>query len=374
MGIMDVLEALSGPEYDEPAEQEAAEEPNVTEEPEKPAAEAPPAPEQPQPPEEAPGEGQTVLEAVYPAETAVIDGLRKRMHIRPEIIMGVVAAFAAVLLAVVVILCAPYFSADEDPESLPQRHENIRATQPVQETILEPSIPETEPENPTIPPDPNPYDRNDFQYNRNNYLALQNVESYPGIDVSAHQGDIDWNAVAASGIDFAIIRLGYRGYESGKLVEDEYAQKNLEEAKDAGLKVGAYFFSQALSIEEADQELEFMLEILGEHYLAMPLVLDWEIPTGTARSARMDARTLTDIQLHFCQKISELGYQPMIYFNWHQSENLYYLNELEEYPFWLALYQDRMTYPWRVEMWQYTNTGRVPGIAGDVDINVYMPY
>ena len=281
---------------------------------------------------------------------------------------------AAVLLAVMVVLCIPYFGADEDPESLPQRHENIRATQPVQETILEPSIPETEPENPTIPPDPNPYDRNDFQYNRNNYLALQNVESYPGIDVSAHQGDIDWNAVAASGIDFAIIRLGYRGYESGKLVEDEYAQKNLEEAKDAGLKVGAYFFSQALSIEEADQELEFMLEILGEHYLAMPLVLDWEIPTGTARSARMDARTLTDIQLHFCQKISELGYQPMIYFNWHQSENLYYLNELEEYPFWLALYQDRMTYPWRVEMWQYTNTGRVPGIAGDVDINVYMPY
>ena len=177
----------------------------------------------------------------------------------------------------------------------------------------------------------------------------------------------------ASGIDFAIIRLGYRGYESGKLVEDSKARQNLEGAAEAGLKVGAYFFSQALNTKEVDEEIEFMFNMLGEQYLSMPLVLDWEIPTANARTARMDARTLTDIQLHFCKKVSDMGYQPMVYFNWHQSENLYFLHELEEYPFWLALYQDRMTYPWKVEMWQYTNTGRVPGISGDVDINVYMP-
>jgi GH25 family lysozyme M1 (1,4-beta-N-acetylmuramidase) len=87
----------------------------------------------------------------------------------------------------------------------------------------------------------------------------------------------------------------------------------------------------------------------------------------------MDATTLTDIQRHFCGQARDLGYQPMIYFNWHQSEHLYYLSDLEEYPFWLALYQDRMTYPYRVEMWQYTDQGRVPGIQGNVDINVYMP-
>ena len=192
-------------------------------------------------------------------------------------------------------------------------------------------------------------------------------------DLSSYQGDIDWKMVKASGIDFAIIRLGYRGYESGKLVEDAYARKNLEGAAAAGLKVGAYFFSQALNTKEADEELEFMLEILGEQYLAMPLVLDWEIPTSSARSARMDARTLTDIQLHFCKKASDLGYQPMVYFNWHQSENLYFLHELEDYPFWLALYQDRMTYPWDVEMWQYTSSGSVAGIKGDVDLNLYFP-
>ena len=239
--------------------------------------------------------------------------------------------------------------------------------------------PETEPEEteptsePTIPPEPNPYGRLDFQYNNHNYLTCLRTDSYSGVDVSAFQGDIDWKKVARSGIDFAIIRLGYRGYGSGKLVEDEYAQKNLAGATEAGLPIGAYFFSQALNMDEADQEIEYMLNILGDYRLDMPIILDWEIPASDARTANMDARTLTDIQLYFCEKMKGLGYQPMVYFNWHQSENLYYLSELEDFPFWLALYQDRMRYPWKVEMWQYTCTGRVPGINGDVDINVYMP-
>ena len=350
MGIMDVLDKLNGPEYEEaiPEKAEAKREdaPAAQEIPE-PAPELPELPELP----------------------------KKRLAIRAEWVMAIVAAFAAVLLGVLVLLCLPYFQEeDEDPQSLQQWHEVQRATEPVHEFIPEPTVSVTEPENPTIPPDKNPYDRYDFQYNRNNYLVLQNVESYPGVDVSAYQGDIDWEKVKASGIDFAIIRLGYRGYESGKLVEDAKARQNLDGAAAAGLKVGAYFFSQALNIAEVDEEIEFIFEILGEQYLSMPLVLDWEIPTANARSAKMDARTLTDLQLHFCKTVSDIGYQPMIYFNWHQSENLYYLHELEDYPFWLALYQDRMTYPWKVEMWQYTSSGKVPGIPGDVDINVYMPW
>ena len=300
---------------------------------------------------------------------------KKPFHIRAEHILGIIAAFAAVLAGVMLVLCLPYMKNDEDPEALPQRHEVIQATVPVpQETILEPTTSETEPEFPTIPPDPNPYDRYDFQYNRHNYLLLQNVQSFPGVDVSAYQGDINWKRVAGSGIDFAIIRLGYRGYDSGKLVEDDYARQNLEGAREAGLRVGAYFFSQALNNEEVDAEIEFMLEILDGYELDMPVVLDWEIPTASARTAKMDARTLTNMQLHFCKVMEKKGFTPMVYFNGHQSEHLYYLSELEEFPFWLALYQDRMTYPWHVEMWQYTCTGRVPGIAGDVDINVYMPY
>lgn len=295
-----------------------------------------------------------------------------RKGIRPEMVMAVIAALAAVLLGVSLALSLPYIHLDEDPEAMkhPAQQE---ITLPLQETILEPTESETEPENPTIPPDKNPYDRNDFQYNSRNYLLLQNLISYPGVDVSAFQGQIDWEAVAASGIDFAMIRLGYRGYETGKLVEDEYAQQNLAGASQAGLRVGAYFFSQALSIDEAQEEMQFMLDILGEFHLTMPIVLDWEIPAASARTANMDAETLTDIQLYFIQEMEEMGYQPMVYFNWHQSETLYYLSELEGAPFWLALYQDRMTYPWKVEMWQYTDQGSVPGIEGNVDLNVYMP-
>ena len=298
---------------------------------------------------------------------------KRRRYIRPEVIMAIIALLCALLLAAVIFVSMPYFGADEDPDALPQRHEPQRATEARVETFLEPTVPETGPENPTIPPDPNPYDRYDFQYNRNNYLLLQNVHSSAGVDVSAYQGNIDWEKVKASGIEFAIVRLGYRGYGSGKLVKDDYAVKNLEGARKAGLKVGAYFFSQALSVKEVDQEIAFMMDVLDGFLPDMYMVLDWEIPTADARTASMDARTLTDIQLHFCRTVSEKGYSPLVYFNWHQSENLYYLSELEDYPFWLALYQDRMTYPWKVEMWQYTSSGRVPGIAGDVDINVYMP-
>ena len=300
----------------------------------------------------------------------------RRRAIRPEWILGILAGLCALVLGAVLVVSLPYMKPlEEDPEALPDRRaEAVVLPERPRETILEPTISGTEPEHPTIPPERNPYDRYDFQYNRHNYLLLQNVKSYAGVDVSAYQGDIDWVKVKQSGIEFAIIRLGYRGYESGKLVEDTYAKSNLEKAKEAGLRVGAYFFSQALSIQETDQEIAYMLEILGDIRLDMPIVLDWEIPADNARTANMDARTLTDIQRHFCGQMRRKGYEPMVYFNWHQSENLYYLSELEDYGFWLALYQDRMTYPWRVEMWQWTDKAKVPGIAGPVDLNVYMPH
>lgn len=303
---------------------------------------------------------------------------KPRFRIHTEYVLTVIALLCTVLLVWMVILCRPYFQ--ENQPSAETAAPTASASVPEEEdpeALLHDQTEPTEPEEtvePTIPPEANPYGKLDFQYNRNNYLYSLKTDSYPGIDVSAFQGEIDWEKVRASGIEFAIIRLGYRGYgKSGKLVEDEYAQDNLEGATEAGLPIGAYFFSQALSIEEADEEIEFMLEILGDYALEMPIILDWEIPVDTARTANMDGRTLTDIQLHFCSVIEEKGYQPMVYFNWHMSSRLLKLNELEDYPFWLALYQDRMTYPYKVEMWQYTDRGRVPGIEGNVDLNIYMP-
>ena len=298
-------------------------------------------------------------------------------RLRPEAIMAIIAVAAAVILMLVVVLCLPLMKQEqtqaEPTAAVLQTGEAVTDEDPMavhQHSGQEEVLPTIEP---IIEPEKNPYGPMDFQYDRQNYLYCLRQDSYPGVDVSAFQGDIDWVRVKNSGIRFAILRVGYRGYESGKLVEDEYIRQNLEKTQEAGMPIGAYFFSQALTIKEVDEEIEFMLNILGDRKLEMPIVLDWEIPTADARTAQMDARTLTALQEYFCKTMAEKGYTPMIYFNWHQSNTLLYLNELEAYPFWLALYQDRMTYPYHVEMWQYTASGRVPGIQGDVDINVYMP-
>jgi lysozyme len=157
-------------------------------------------------------------------------------------------------------------------------------------------------------------------------------------------------------------------------VEDEYIQQNLAGTAAAGIPIGVYFFSQATSLDEVYEEIEFMLEILGDYELTYPIVLDWEIANAEeGRTKDVDRRLLTDMLRYFCDEMSSRGYDPMIYFNWTQASKMLYLNELEDYPFWLALYQDRMTFPYRVEMWQYTCEGTVPGIEGDVDINVYIP-
>lgn len=292
---------------------------------------------------------------------------KRRRGVRPELILLLIALVCLCLFAAMAILCIPYYGSGEAALSVPPTQE----IQPTQE-------PEEEPEETvevTIPPELSPYNKWDFQYNHRNFILCTRQVSYPGIDVSFYQHDIDWKKVKDSGIQFAMIRLGIRGWGmAGRLVEDEYAKQNLKGAQEAGLAIGAYFFSQATTIDEVDDEISFLMSILGDMPLDMPLVLDWErITEDGSRSKDMDRRTLTDLLLHYCREVEAMGYQPMIYFNPNQAKTLLYLNELEDYPFWLAFYTDRMTYPFRVEMWQYTESGRIPGIEGNVDINVYMP-
>ena len=285
-----------------------------------------------------------------------------------ECVLLVLALVSALLLGVTLLMAMPYINAeevDEDPLSL-----NIRQTENV------PQITEPEQTGPTLPPpEANPYDRNDFQYNENNYLTCIAGESVSGIDVSYHQGDIDWEQVKASGIEFVMMRVGYRGYgESSKLVEDTNFQANIRGASDAGLKIGVYFFSQALNLAEVEEEVDFLLERIEGWEIAMPVVYDWEYVSDEARTANMDARTLTDCSRHFCELVEEAGYQPMIYFNRNQAAHLLHLEELTDYPFWLAAYTDRMGFAYKVDMWQYTDNGRVPGIEGPVDVDVLFVY
>lgn len=295
-----------------------------------------------------------------------------------ETVLILLTMLCAAVLLVMIVLSLPYLLKKE-PEATGDPQAMMHSAHAEEESFLKdaPIEEETAPEEtiePTIPPEANPYTRFDFQYSRDNYLICTRQDSYPGVDVSAFQGKIDWQQVADSGIRFAMIRLGFRGYGSkGTLVEDEYAKQNLKGASEAGLYVGAYFFSQATSIQEVQGEIDFMLKTLGDHELNMPIVLDWEVPTSDSRTVGVDRRTLTDCLRYFCDEMTLRGFHPMVYFNWGQAARMIHLNELEDFPFWLALYQDRMTFPYRVEMWQYTCTGRVPGIETEVDIDVYMP-
>jgi len=176
--------------------------------------------------------------------------------------------------------------------------------------------------------------------------------------------------VASSGITFAIIRLGYRGYTDGILYPDTYVKENLAGAKAAGLKIGAYFFSQAVNVHEARAEAEYALELLDGIALDLPLAYDWEYVNETARTATVSKETLTACTVAFCQAVKDAGRKPMIYFNRTQAMDMLELDRVAEFDWWLAQYQTVMDFPYRVAMWQYTKTGSVPGISGDVDINV----
>jgi len=239
-----------------------------------------------------------------------------------------------------------------------------------------PTLPPTEPEPTLPPPEENPFDRLDFQY-EDNYLKLRDGVSHTGIDVSHWQKDIDWEQVKASGVEFAMIRLGYRGYEQGGLNVDSYAIVNIEGAIAAGLDVGVYFFSQAITPEEAEEEAYYALELLEPYkeHITMPVVFDWEhVSSANARTANMrDPDILTDCTLAFLQTVEASGYKPMVYFNRTQSWKYLNLEEVKDYEFWLAAYTQRMDFPYKIKMWQYTNEGIVPGVEGPCDINVYFP-
>lgn len=242
--------------------------------------------------------------------------------------------------------------------------------QPTQPPRTEP----TQPPAPTYAPlDLNPYKPEDFQ-EVDGYLACVTGPYSMGVDVSEFQGTIDWEEAKKAGVEFVFIRVGGRGWgEEGRLYADGAAQVYYEGAKKAGMEVGAYFFSQAVSAEEALEEARLALSLMEGWELDLPVVYDWEYISSSARTANVNARTLTDCALAFCSAVEDGGRQAMVYFNPSQATDRMYLEELTQYPFWLAMYNAPMNYPYEVEYWQYTRFGSVPGIKGDVDINLRLP-
>ena len=244
----------------------------------------------------------------------------------------------------------------------------------------EPTVPTTVPTTPTEateptlpPPEANPIALGDFAM-MGGYLTCLSTESVLGIDVSEWRDDINWQKVKEAGVEFAMIRVGWRGSEQGVLKEDTCAQANYAGASAAGIKVGAYFFSQAITVAEAVEEANYLVDLIKDWNVEMPVVFDWEYIDETSRTAKVDQRTLTDCSKAFCDAVKAAGYEPMIYFNISHSLERIYIRELTGYKFWLAYYDTTLLYPYKIDMWQYTETGTVPGISTNVDINLYFPW
>lgn len=204
------------------------------------------------------------------------------------------------------------------------------------------------------------------------YLENGEVVSHKGIDVSRYQGDIDWEKVAADGVEYAIIRVGVRGYGSeGKLVLDEKFEENIQGATAAGIEVGVYFFTQAITEEESLEEANLVLEAISGYDITYPIVYDVE-KTG-ASDGRMNQLTVeerTRMAHIFIDRIEEAGYTPMIYANMEMWSVLIDMSQFEDVEKWFAYYGTELYFPYEYAIWQYSDTGRVDGISGDVDMNI----
>lgn len=203
-----------------------------------------------------------------------------------------------------------------------------------------------------------------------------------GIDISYYNGDIDFNKVKKAGVKFAIIRVGYRGYgTNGSLCNDTKFATYIKDAKAAGIKVGVYFYSQAISQREAVDEAKRVLERLGNQSLDLPIVWDIEFAgsngtTGRLYNAKLTKTQMTNNALAFCDTIKAAGYNAMVYANASFLTNHLYPEKLQQegYGIWLAHYTTNTNYKGDFNIWQYTSSGRVNGIDGNVDCNfMYIP-
>lgn len=281
---------------------------------------------------------------------------------KTQLIGGLITLVLAVALLVGTVMCMRQCMAEWPVPTTPAATQTL-GTLP------------TEAMGPTLAA--NPYGPGDFAY-ANGYLTCLSGESWLGVDVSEYQGTIDWQQVAAAGVKFAMVRVGYRAWGSqGELHEDACWVNNLKGAKDAGLQLGVYFFSQAISVEEAKEEAQFVLQLLDGMALDMPVVFDWEtVSSAEARTAGMTRSKLNACAMAFCREIERAEYEPLVYFNQDMAKRMFDLQQIQDagYGFWLAMYSDAMTYPYKLTMWQYSSVGNVPGISTNVDLNLYFTY
>ena len=214
------------------------------------------------------------------------------------------------------------------------------------------------------------YRRDDADFSVDSRERVYYPDAEQGIDVSEHQGVINWKRVREDGISFAILRVAYRGYTEGNLSEDARFRDNLIAARDAGLKIGAYVFSQALTEEEAAEEAAFALDVLDGAELELPIYFDWEHISGDERADRLTGEQVTRNALAFCRAVEKAGYRGGVYFNSTVGYWKLTLPALNGYDFWLAQYEPSPSFFYDFAMWQYSDHAQVDGIDTIVDRNL----
>lgn len=203
------------------------------------------------------------------------------------------------------------------------------------------------------------------------YIKDGQVISHKGIDVSKHQGEIDWAKVAADGVEFAFIRVGNRGYGTGAIVEDAQFEANIKGAISNGIQVGVYFFSQAINEEEAMDEAQFVLEKIAPYKVQCPVVIDVEkVSDSEARMNQISLEQRTSNTLVFLETVEAAGYEVMLYHNMEMGTLMLDMEQFEDYSKWFAYYNKEIYYPYVFDVWQYSDKGKVDGITGDVDLNI----
>lgn len=209
-----------------------------------------------------------------------------------------------------------------------------------------------------------------ISYNFGSDGALQQGSGKNGIDVSSHQGNIDWAFVKAAGINFAIIRVGYRGSQTGALVEDSCFKKNIQGATANGINVGVYFFTQATTEAEAVEEASMALTLCSGYNLSYPIFVDTENGSGAARANGLDKGTRTACVAAFCKTIANGGRKAGVYASKSWYNNKIDASAFSNYFIWVAQYNTTCNYKGKYNMWQYSSKGSVPGIKGNVDVNI----
>lgn len=192
-----------------------------------------------------------------------------------------------------------------------------------------------------------------------------------GIDVSKWNNDIEWPKVKEAGVKYAIIRCGYRGSQTGVIVEDPYFRTNIENATKEGIPVGIYFFSQAVSEREAVEEASAVMSLIKDYDITYPVFLDSESAGGKGRADELDVVQRSKAADAFCETIRSGGYKAGIYASRNWFNNRLDISKMSKDNItWLAEYADKPTYGATYHIWQYSSAGRIPGIEGRVDMNM----